>query len=709
MTEAQPQSIADRIAALKLNQVGRVPGENQPVKDQTATARRPPPPPPPPVQKPNLPARPVRTQSSNVPTLDDHATISNGGINNMPEARPQNGMTAVESQTARPTLPPRTSTQSSQRCSPALAQNGPSARPALPQRRPSEVPSTDSRRPSDFSLSRRESNESASSVATGRSGVSNGTSTTSLSERYAIKAPAYDASSLPALPPKRTKEQQELDHKRFNAVTAGGRMLKSTKSSPSVPQIQTGTTPPPPALPRMAQVPTLPSRNGMSNQEPRQIEPPPRPQREVAPPPPRKSALSMGLSSSASSTPSVKGKRPDSVPRFDEHIDPPPIPTSSRPDLTALQASKPSPSTTITAPPASVPPDTCLICRDYSGPDNHAARFPRESLPSQDLGWLANQLTAPFPSHTDKARAIFTWLHHNIAYDVVAFFGNTVGKSTPQSTFTTGLAVCEGYAGLFAALAMKVGLEAIVVSGHGKGYGHSALKAGDPLPAYKAGHAWNAVKIDGGHWKLIDCCWGAGTVSGRGQPYTKGFAPKRFTQSNDDFGNDHFPGDSSKQFRNDGRVVSWEDYILGNKSGCGAFFYSGYVDEEGLSSTTFQPTSGKIQLSQLPGPTIRFSFQKACPHWDPIRCGKGPHYLYVLHLQGLDGTQRNHIPFQTNGDVWWCDVPTRDLGRPGMQASICPVTEFDGGSGRGLTAQRYMEKKGRVAMMFGGMCMWDIA
>ena len=255
---------------------------------------------------------------------------------------------------------------------------------------------------------------------------------------------------------------------------------------------------------------------------------------------------------------------------------------------------------------------------------------------------------------------------------------------------------------------MKIGLEAYVVSGHGKGFGHSALKPGDPIPPYSAGHAWNVVKIDGGQWKLIDCCWGAGTVNGRDQPYKKGFAPKRFTQTNEEFGLDHFPGDSNKQFRSDGRVIAWEEYILGNKDGCGADFFSGFITEEGLSAPSFQPTNGKIQLNQLPGPTVRFSFQKVCPHWDPVRCGKGPYYLYVVALEGLDGTQRNHVPFETNGEVWWCDVPVQDLGRPGMKAQIYTVTKFDGGDGRGLTIQRYREKKGRVAMAFGGVCKWEI-
>jgi transglutaminase/protease-like cytokinesis protein 3 len=143
---------------------------------------------------------------------------------------------------------------------------------------------------------------------------------------------------------------------------------------------------------------------------------------------------------------------------------PPPVPMGSHPSLAQLNKAKPTVAAA-TAPAT----DVCLKCRDFSGPDNHAARFPRQSIPNQDPKWLGQQLCNPFPSHTDKARAIFTWLHHNIDYNVEAFFSGNLKPSTPTSTIATGLAVCEGYAGLFTALATAAGLESVVVGGHGKG------------------------------------------------------------------------------------------------------------------------------------------------------------------------------------------------------------------------------------------------
>ena len=704
--EPQPQSIAQRIAALKLNQPSQVPPHPPPSYDQAVTTRPKPPPPP----RPTLPARPVangRTQSSNNPPTQDYPVVANNYASNLPEGGPADPSSYGMDGISRPALPPRTSTMTIP--SPALPPRRPFDSPALPARRPSEAPSLDSRRVSDYALSRKSSNESMSSIATARSGysaMSNGTTGTSQSDRYSIKAPAFDPSALPALPPKRTQEEKAANHQKYNKAMASKRIaLKSMKSTPNVQPKQVGTTPPPPTRSTVVPPPALPSRSGAAPEEPARIEPPQRQRTE--PPPPRKSALSYGLSNGSGIAPPVPNIRPGSVPQADGAA-PPPVPAASKPDLAALQASKPKANGA--PPPQNAPPvSSCLHCRDYSGPDSHAARFPRDSLPSQDIGWVAQQLTAPFPSHTDKARALFTWLHHNVAYDTVAFFNNNIKPSTPQSTLASGLAVCEGYAGLFAALAMKVGLEAIVVSGHGKGYGYSALKPGDPLPTYSAGHAWNAVKIDGGQWKLIDCCWGAGSVNGKNQPYNKRFAPERFTQSNDDFGLDHFPGDNSKQFRNDGRIVTWEEYILGNKNGCGASFFNGFVAEEGLSAPSFKPATGKIQLNQLHGPTVRFSFQKVCPHWDPVRNGKGPYYIYVLAFEALEERKDNHVPFETNGDVWWCDVPVSNLGRPGMKVHCNVLTKFDGQDGRGLTIQRYRERKGMAGWAGGGVCNWEVA
>lgn len=351
---------------------------------------------------------------------------------------------------------------------------------------------------------------------------------------------------------------------------------------------------------------------------------------------------------------------------------------------------------------------SCLVCRDYSAPDEHAARFPRTQLPSSDVGWLAHQLCSPFSSATDKARAIFTWLHHNVDYDAHSFFNGTVSPSTPEKTIASGLAVCEGYAGLFAALALKAGLEAIVCSGASKGFGHAPLEPGAPLPPFKSTHAWNAVRIDNGEWKLIDSCWGAGHLGCqlRNEGYVRSFNPSMFTMSNNEFGMRHFPSDNSHQFRTDGRVLSFEEFIRDDEGG--RVQAMGECRENGIAERSIFPSQFKIKVFSPHEPaTVRFQFSSHCPHWDNARHGKGAPYVLLLSVGGRDGRNSQHLPFNTDGHTWWLDVNRLELGAPGQKINISAVTEFCGKSGRGLSYATWNNKTA-YSCKFSYFAMWEL-
>ncbi|TVY83989.1 Protein disulfide-isomerase tigA, partial [Lachnellula suecica] len=348
---------------------------------------------------------------------------------------------------------------------------------------------------------------------------------------------------------------------------------------------------------------------------------------------------------------------------------PPAINMSSKPSRNLVQAIQSRP------PPPSAPSSGCLICRDFSGPDSVAAQHPRHSLPRTGdvTGYLADVLCGSFTSATDKARAIFTWLHHNIAYDTGAFFEKRVKHVEPKDTVATGLAVCGGYAGLFAAIALKANLEAVMVTGHGKGYGYTPVKPGEQVPPCDpSGHAWNAVRIDGGEWKLLDPCWGAGNVGN--QVYNKKFTPAEFTMSNEDFGIKHFPQDRGYFFREDGRVPSWEEYYLGP---CGAepLDIYGSASDNGLSAASFSPPQKHIPVN---GEVVRFQFSKICEHWDFEKNGQGKQYPMVLNIKGRDGRKEDYVAFENNEFWYWADVPAADLGAPGMKVSVYTVTTVNG-------------------------------
>ncbi|KZF26930.1 hypothetical protein L228DRAFT_22166 [Xylona heveae TC161] len=683
----QQLSIKDRIAALNLGQVGRAPDKSPAVKlssiQEPSHRERP----PLPLKRPEPT---VRGQSVNVPILRDHGPSSTQTVGNEPIGQDQNIISPPPlTQNAKrhadapnrqppPALPPR-----------RLSEQVP---PSLPPRRPSEqslsskrvserqTPILPLRRPSEQQqLRTRGSKESFSSIAT-RSSTSTGalrtsTSQSSLSDVQPNRTlpPTYDPAAAPPLHPKRLN-LQNVDNE---AKAAGQPSSKSDRARPALP-------------------PRLPPRKSKERTETAQLMP------KTNPTSSRPSALSFALNKNTETPPPVPVTRPTEVPTqrglegYDQGL-PPPIPLASRPKPLAANATQQLHSQHL----------SCLKCWDFTVPDNHAARFPRDTLPSLSIEWLASELTSPLQSVVDKFRAIFTWLHHNIAYDVDAFFNDNVKPATPISTLTSGLAVCEGYAGLFAAVATKAGLECIVVGGHGKGYGFLALEPGAPIPAFHSQHAWNAIKLDDGSWKLIDACWGAGSVQGKGMPYVPSFNSTQFTMTNEEFGLRHYPTDRAHLFRSDGREITWEEYFIGDKGGELRQLFGKPEDDHGFSSDSFVPRYKTISVFGSTEIT-RFQFMPICEHWDFDRMGKGKPYVCVLIVEGVDGRQNDRVPFETNGRVWWLDIPTRQLGSPGQKVTIAAITKFNGNDGRGLSITEFAQKKGKVSMAWSYIAAWDL-
>lgn len=229
-------------------------------------------------------------------------------------------------------------------------------------------------------------------------------------------------------------------------------------------------------------------------------------------------------------------------------------------------------------------------------------------------------------------------------------------RGTANDTIFSGKAVCEGYARVFEAIAKRAGLECMVVGGHGKGFGFAPVKDGQPPPPRDpTGHAWNAVRIDNGHWKLTDPCWGAGYIDGPARSYTRKFSPEQFTMSNELFGWKHFPQDSRYFFREDGRTPSWDEYVMGPTGGERAHWYGNTV--EGISEWNSSPGQKHIQVSS--GEVVRFQFGKVCEHWTAEKNGGGKPRLLMMGIHGADGRKDDQVPLDSDGFWWWCDIPAR--------------------------------------------------
>lgn len=608
----------------------------------TAGKRAPPPPPP---------VAPVRTVTD--------STVSNVSAPKSPAVPPRPTRAITDGPApATPPLPRRQTEEVSNGKRGMAPPPAPSrsAAPPLPsrnsQKQMAPAPELPSRRPSAQTLpGRRGSNSSDASHISAMSTLSlNGASDSQGGGRRL--PPTLDQAKLPTLPPSRREVEAA---KRANEEEAGARS---------------------PALP-----PRLPSRPGRSPGTQPEEQSPALPARRLPPPP--------------------SSFRPNGV---GSGRAPPPIPLSSRPSFSQIKAVASRGAAASPAPAASSQ-DSCLVCRDFTGPDNVAALYPVARLPRQDvIGYLAHMLCDPFPSPTDKARAIFTWCHHNIAYDVESFFGNCVRNITPEEGIFAGKAVCAGYAGVYEAIARRAGLECIMVTGHGKGYGFTPLKPGErPPPPDPTGHAWNAVRIDGGKWKVIDACWGAGNVGDK--RFNKAFKPDEFVLSNEHIGKRHFPDNPAHFFREDGRIPSWEEYIIGDTDGEPATIYES-AKQEGLNEYGFSPRARRIPVYS--GGIVQFRFSKLCEHWTPERNGKGKQMLFALKIHGVDGRKEDMVTLDYDRFWYSADVPARDLGCPGQTITLYGFDTIDNRDARGLTKEEWLRKKGKVAYSLQGIAQWEL-
>ncbi|HZT42620.1 MAG TPA: transglutaminase domain-containing protein [Chthonomonadaceae bacterium] len=190
---------------------------------------------------------------------------------------------------------------------------------------------------------------------------------------------------------------------------------------------------------------------------------------------------------------------------------------------------------------------------NYTQIDRHALDAPKPA--ERSIAGLAAYLIQPARGDREKARAIFRWITAHIAYDDVAALTGRRRPSDPNSVLQGRTAVCTGYAGLFASLARAAGLEAVVLSGYGRGAGYVAgaaypharfTRRSGASTGVLANHAWNAVKIDG-RWQLLDCTWGAGGAFAGTGIFTRRFEPFFFLTPPDQFLYTHLPSDPKWQ------------------------------------------------------------------------------------------------------------------------------------------------------------------
>lgn len=175
-----------------------------------------------------------------------------------------------------------------------------------------------------------------------------------------------------------------------------------------------------------------------------------------------------------------------------------------------------------------------------------------------DTKILSHELTSRYISETEKARAIFIWVTHNISYDVKSFNkkkgkgfkcnGENCGAKYVQwenqyleRVLDKKLAVCEGYSRVFKRLCDHAGLRTDLIAGYTKNSPSDIGRMG------QLNHAWNGILLDGNYYYL-DATWAAGGCSydkkGKLKRFFRGYKDFYWLTPNDKFFRDHFPKDT---------------------------------------------------------------------------------------------------------------------------------------------------------------------
>jgi hypothetical protein len=168
-----------------------------------------------------------------------------------------------------------------------------------------------------------------------------------------------------------------------------------------------------------------------------------------------------------------------------------------------------------------------------------------------DLPDLARKLSSPFCTEAEKARVLFAWIAHHIAFDVEKYENPpTVGRFVArteremqrlnqrhiekevQLTLKYRKGVCQNYSQLYKAMCRAAGLECLTVSGQARDFFKPSRSS------HFSPHAWNVVKIDG-QWALVDVTWGAGYVIG--DRFVKQYSPGYFMTPPAWFAQGHLP------------------------------------------------------------------------------------------------------------------------------------------------------------------------
>lgn len=178
----------------------------------------------------------------------------------------------------------------------------------------------------------------------------------------------------------------------------------------------------------------------------------------------------------------------------------------------------------------------------YSTTDNFIAKL--GSLDSLNVARITDTLTRRIPDKEQKARAIFYWIAHNIAWDIKAMKSGDQRKSNPEDVTRYRKATPLGFAKLFQEMSSAANIRCLVVDGYIKNYTDDINN-----PADETNHSWNVVQLGTSpdQWFFVDVARASGYADRKMSVFTPAFTSNYFFPGKSLFNLDHFPDNDAWQ------------------------------------------------------------------------------------------------------------------------------------------------------------------
>ena len=159
-------------------------------------------------------------------------------------------------------------------------------------------------------------------------------------------------------------------------------------------------------------------------------------------------------------------------------------------------------------------------------------------LQGMSMGTINNVVSNKFTDKIDKARAIYYWIAHHIAYDIKAARTNNVTKNTPAEVLASRKATGIGFASLFQDMCSSADIRCLTVDGFVK---NSSQQIGEKDT--EINHSWAVVQLGQSPetWFYVDPASGSGYFDADMKVFTPYYTDAYFFTEKETFNLQHYP------------------------------------------------------------------------------------------------------------------------------------------------------------------------